>query len=431
MNKLGVLLPLILLICFSTSCKGDRYKRDIDAAETEIRDLENLPDQDEVDQPAKIAKATFFIENSESMFGYVRGNTNYVDVISELSEKPMFVEEGVTREFNFINGGDSLEITPIGDDPADLRDKLNINGFSCGDPTKSNLNSMFQKALARARVDTISILVSDAIYDIGNRNDPLLALTTEGDATRARFIERLREGGLQTIMIKLHSQFEGHYFPASGGRIRINQIRPFYVWIFGESELLNKYFTEKYIQSLKGYSDVARFLKFDDLKIPFQATSQNPRSGRFRFNRRDKNKLIDVEANNYGEGFKFSFASDFSGLPFSDSYLENIRNYSCTNNYSVIEVSKVSKKIHQVYEFEPTHLITVSNLQSPYGTLDVYLNNIVPKWIKESNTDDDSNIQSDTTKTFGFEVLTEAISGAYTYMIGDENVTKFNFEITQ
>ena len=63
MNKQGVLLSLLLLICFSTSCKRDRYKRDIEAAETEIQDSTNLPGQSKVYKPAKIAKATFFIEN--------------------------------------------------------------------------------------------------------------------------------------------------------------------------------------------------------------------------------------------------------------------------------------------------------------------------------------------------------------------------------
>ena len=80
----------------------------------------------------KISKAVFFIENSESMFGYVNGLTEYVDVISELSEKPEFVVSNTIREFNFINGGNSIKITKIGNNPTTLKSKLNKSGFNCG-----------------------------------------------------------------------------------------------------------------------------------------------------------------------------------------------------------------------------------------------------------------------------------------------------------
>ena len=215
MNKLRVLFSLLVLIVFSTSCKEDRYKRNVEAAEGEIEifesessDTKNLTSKPIIVRPSKIGKATFFIENSESMFGYVNGFTEFVDVLSELSEKPMFAAENTPREFFFINGGEDLEITPIGDDPALLKDKLNTKGFRCGDYTKSNLNSMFQVALEKARQDTISILISDAIYDIGRVGAPMNALSTEGRETRSKFITRLEQGDLQTILIKLHSNFK-------------------------------------------------------------------------------------------------------------------------------------------------------------------------------------------------------------------------------
>lgn len=437
MNKLRVLFSLLVLIVFSTSCKEDRYKRNVEAAEGEIEifesessDTKNLTSKPIIVRPSKIGKATFFIENSESMFGYVNGFTEFVDVLSELSEKPMFAAENTPREFFFINGGEDLEITPIGDDPALLKDKLNTKGFRCGDYTKSNLNSMFQVALEKARQDTISILISDAIYDIGRVGAPMNALSTEGRETRSKFITRLEQGDLQTILIKLHSNFKGDYFPVSGGRIRVNQIRPFYIWIFGNTELLNKYFSEEYIESLEGYSDLARFLKFEGLNIPYQATSQKL-LGRLRFDRSNKNKLIDVTPDRSGQGFQFSFAADYSQLPFSDTYFKNVDNYTCSNDYQVKEVTEIRKKIPGIIAFNPTHLITVSSSKNPYGTLDITLKNVVPDWIETTNTDVESNIQENTTQTFGFKFLTEAISEAYAFQNKEKNVTKFSFEITK
>lgn len=421
---INILVTSMVSIIFVFNSCTRPYERDSDSDQTESSDTSKL-----IKHESKINHVTFYIENSESMFGYVNGFTEYVDVISELAEKPKFAEEKTPRDFYFINGGDNLEINFIGDNPVVLKTKLNISGFRCGDITKSNLNSMFQKALKKASKDSISILISDAIYDIGKPEAPMNALATEGKETRSRFIERLGDGDLQTIMIKLHSHFEGYYFPVGGGKIKIKQTRPFYIWIFGETELLNKYFSEEYINSLKGYADMARFIKFDELNIPFQAVSQN-KKGSFRFDRRDKNILNDVKSDRNGQGFQFSFATDFASLPYSDSYIQTTNNYSCSDdNYEVTSVTEIKKKIYEVTSFTPTHLITASTQNSPYCELNISLKNVVPIWIVNTNSDDESNIKSDTTQTFGFKFLTNAISEAYLYKNKEKNITNFTFEI--
>ena len=45
---------------------------------------------------------------------------------------------------------------------------------------------MFQIALEKAKADTISILISDAIYDLGRPEAPMNALSTEGRETRSK-----------------------------------------------------------------------------------------------------------------------------------------------------------------------------------------------------------------------------------------------------
>ena len=151
-----------------------------------------------------LRKVTFYLENSQSMFGYVSGISRYVDVVAELAEKPDFVKEDIPREFFFINGTGPV-ITPIGDDPVVLKKKLNTAGFRCGDITRSNLNGMFQTALSNAGGGAISILISDGIYDIGDGG--MTSLVTSGKETRSQFIRRLQSANLQTLMIKLTSEF--------------------------------------------------------------------------------------------------------------------------------------------------------------------------------------------------------------------------------
>src|SRR5690349_10871292 len=61
----------------------------------------------------KIGKVTYYLENSESMFGYVSGSTGYISVVSELAEKPEFVAEKTVRDFYFINGQSPVKTTSI------------------------------------------------------------------------------------------------------------------------------------------------------------------------------------------------------------------------------------------------------------------------------------------------------------------------------
>ncbi len=376
-------------------------------------------------QEPKTTKAIFFIENSESMFGYVGGITSYVEVIAELAEKPQFVIEKTDREFYFINGSDPV-ITPAGDTPSALRSKLNRSGYHCGDITKSNLNGMFQTALNSAGPGVVSLLISDGIYDIGGAG--ITSLVTEGKGTRTQFINRLTNGNLQTIIIKLQSQFDGDYFYASQrGKTRVNGLRPYYIWIFGESSLLNTCFPNEYIETLKGYTDMARFLKPGITSVPCQATADNS-LGTFKFDHKARNRLNDAKTDSRGRGFQFSIAVDYSGLPYSDTFLTSPENYSISNNYSIVSITKPSTKIYSV-PFSPTHLITVKTVKSPAGQLIVSLENNPPAWIASTHSDSEDNIGQDKTHTFGFRYLTNGILEAYESVSEDKSIASFKIDI--
>lgn len=422
MNKRPInYLTISLIICsliFSIVSCGNRPNRNQQVKVGAATNKEHTLD-----------KAIFYLENSESMFGYVNGITNYVDVVSELSEKPEFVAQKIIREFYFINGGNTLSINSLGTNPAILKNKLNQTGFRCGDITKSNLNSMLQVALEKAQNGTISILISDAIYDVGQL--PLSALPTVGKETRSKFITRLENGDIQTLLIKLKSNFNGNYFYCShSGTQFLNQERPFYVWIFGKSELLNEYFSEEYIsQHLKGYENFARFLALAEKAIPNQIVSFN-RKGAFKVDREIANRLIEVKPDRNGQGFQFAIAVDFSSLPFSENYLTSTLNYNCNLNYKTVKIEKITEiQKFEVHSFtHPTHLITLFTNQNPCGNLKIVLKNEVSNWIKDTDIVNENSI--DNSHTYGFKILTDAISEAYAYKSKGKYIAQFDIEIS-
>jgi hypothetical protein len=412
------LCRLILLIMITTGCTGKSGNR----SQATLQRTSPVLSVSEV----KLRKAIFYIENSESMFGYVSHISEYVGVLAELAEKPEFIMDKIPVEFNFVNGIGPT-VTPIGNNAAVLKNKLNRQGFNCGDITKSNLNGMFQVALKNAANGAISLLISDGIYDIGGAG--VTSLVTEGKGTRTQFISRLMTGDLQTIIIKLRSKFDGDYFYASQtGKVKIQGARPYYIWIFGDSKLLNAYFPNEYISTkLTGFENMARFMKPGTSVVPFQATAEQS-IGTFKFDHIMVNRLNDSKSDSHGMGFQFSIAVDYSKLPYPDSYLESKDNYTITDKYTIVSIKKPVAKIHSV-AFTPTHLITVKTMKNPAGMLNISLVNKNPGWIRSTHSDSENNIGQDQTHTFGFSYLMDGIIQAYESVAEDKSIASFKIDI--
>lgn len=439
---------LITLIFYSCGSRDERLGKVRNNQQTEelvVDAVKNTPgygksfsgktQNTNINQQHTISKVIFFIENSGSMLGYVRQANDYKNAIVCLSYFPEF--DNSIKEFYFINGtsslskGSNISLNLIGSDPELLKNNLNRSSFNeNGDTRYSDLTRMFEKVLSCAKGGEISILVSDCIYDVGEESDPLTALRIETEKTKKVFRDRLATENIQTIIIKAESKFDGQYYYASKkGSQYLNQKRPYYILIFGDSKLLNKHFTEDNISNkVAGYVSMARFMKIDNIKIPYQATNQNSK-GTFRFHKANKNKLMDAEKDRNGQGFQFSIAVDYSSLPFPDAYYKSHNNYSQSGTYKIVEIYKPSKKIPEVTSFNTSHLITVCTKTSPYGNIELTLKYEMPTWINETGIVDEKGILGDTIHTFGFKYLIDAITEAYQYKNKQQNLSSFKFEI--
>ena len=412
-NSSLVIYFLIIVTIAGSGCKS-RSGRDTGSKTTtsykEI--IIPLPEQDD----AVLEKVIFFIENSGSMFGYVKQANEFKNSLVGLAYLPEF--DKAEKSFYFINGkSDTLKksnisINYIGSDPEILKNKLNPESFNIGDVRFSDLNRMFKISLDSAKRNQISVLVSDCIYDVGAEKDPLTALDIEIHKTQQAFRNRIENEDVQTLIIKTSSRFDGDYFYASKrGSIRIyDKHRPFYIIFFGRTKLLNDLLTEESISSkIVTPFQTARFFVNDDKNIPYQIAPSVKRIGSFKLDFRDNLHLTDAEP--FKGKFQFTIAADFSPLPFSDSYYASINNYECLfSNFMVAEVEKIAKKIPGI---DGTHLITMVTEKNPLGELEVVLKNVMPEWIAETDIVDEDNI--DSIHTYSFKSLTDAISEAYAF----------------
>jgi len=427
--KLNFLVSLVFLLTLPAACHNlnDRMSK----TEYEITSETASPVSNLVMPEKKLEMITFFIENSGSMFGYVRGNTEFVSVLTELAQKPDLVRLNTNFDYMFINGR-APTVTPIGNTANLLTSRLNPAGFQVGDFGNSNLNAMFEVALANAGGNNVSILISDCIYAVGGLTNPLSAIINEGRGLRSIFIHRLEQENIQALVVQLSSRYQGRYFPGMGGVINnLDQQRPYYVWIFGDSDLLNHHFPESYFSSLPGYNNLARFFKTDEFNTSFEVVSFND-VGRYRQDRNDPNTIHSVRLDRLTNEFQFSIAIDFKSIPYPESYLLDKTNYICSDNYQIISISpatELSALIINALPFEPTHVITVKAEASPIGTLRVALKYVFPRWIEESTTDNDRHSPVDTNTTFGLHQLMQSIKEAYMEHSSSEILAPFIINI--
>jgi hypothetical protein len=364
------------------------------------------------------SEISFYVDNSGGMFGYVnksgKGDNNFILALSDIAHNPLFPQDDVKKDFNLINGPDELVVTPLGSDASKFSGCLNPQCFNQGNISGNDLNAMLQLALEKAVDNKMSVFISDAIYDIQDKSNPLNDLRSAGFATRNHFIERLEKNNIQTLIIKLSSFFSGEYFyGATTGGTTIDQERPFYIFILGSNDQINRYFSNEYVQGLDGYRNHARFFLPKDYDIKFVVSSSYKKRGQFRPGMDKPTTLSDVESNRNGE-FQFSVGVNYSNLPIAEDYLMDPSNYKVTQEYEVVGVDRADDGIFTgVTSIDPTHLITIRTKGLPYGSVKLSLQNKLPMWIDKTHIINDQDIEGDTTSTFGFKYLVQGIADAY------------------
>lgn len=424
-----ILLACFLLVLITSSC-GSRSNKSISEdndQQIEIPSVDDSPgygksfnsnnDKRKAVTPVpqkKFSKVIFFIENSGSMKGYVVGSSSYVDLLSNIANHPDLIRNNINRAFYLTSGTSTPRRV------TNLRQSLIPANFN---ESRSDLNNLFRTALDSTRTNSVTILVSDGIYDMCPDPIPLNTLSILGRDLRSVFIKKLQSSDFQTIVIKCKSSFNGRYYPGNCcPAYPIIQERPYYIWIFGNSDVLKKYFPDNYLNNLRGYLDMARFFIYPEGNDNCSPNSHK-RIGTYYPSRNDANTLERAKSNS-SNVFQFSIAVDFSQLPLSDNYLNDISNYSCTNGFDVVTIDKPTDVSRLGYPNQ-THLIVVKKTGNPIGTLTVSILNKGYPWISSTNIPDDCNIKGNTNQTFGFDVLNQAILEAYQNFNKANEIQKF------
>ena len=325
----------------------------------------------------------FYVENSGSVKGFFKGNTNDAgNILKEFYDR---IEENKgdddTISLNYINNEiSSQKIT--------INKWLNQIHGKCTSPF-SDIDKVLEQILLTTNDNTINILLSDYCFEsrFGNLDKAKSEITnifTKG-------INKYND--LSIAIYKYEASFDGFYFP---GRIRFKGIRPLYLWIFGPS------------RKVKDVTNLPITLE-NEAKMflqPMEVCTTMVVTNNARMTDKGKDIIVkhwkeDRYENNL---YKVDIKVDLSKVIISDSEIKDITKYTIAPNEYYIDNIKSESKGQYIYTIATNQRHFACDLVIGYTTK-------LPDWVITSNFENNS-LPKDST-TYGIKSLIEGVNNAY------------------
>ncbi len=346
-----------------------------------------------------------YIENSGSMDGYMCDGSQLKDAIFDyISDLNEFSKK---TNLYYINS----KSIPFNESLEQYIKTLNHFTFqkAGGDRSNSNIGLMIDSILENANDSTVNIFVSDCILDLPAINSQKFLNTCQISIKNAINEGRKRTPNLSVEILKMTSDFNGKYFYPNGSAEILKDVkRPYYIWIFGDNNVLAKLNSEVPFSRLKKYGLEESVSFSKTVSIPYDIKNMTITSS-----------IINPIKGNYYATIR----ADFRATLQPESTIQNPSNYSFTNPDMSIKEIKTIKDINSQY----THYLTCV---IPCKTR-IMQENIVfnppktPNWVSESNDESGLNIRNNLTKTTGIKHLIEGVADSYKNDIS----TSFKFNI--
>lgn len=388
--------------------------------------------------PQKSAQVQFYIENSGSMHGFVRGGTQFKDVLEHLMV--MARDEYGHVGVKFVNS--AVVGTGLPEDVSEFCLKLNPNTIRVGKTTSSDINDIFAQVLRRTDRNTISLLFSDCIYSVHGKNATAF-LNHEKNLTQKAFMDAMKRHGddLSLVMLRCKSRFTGYYYDMNDEGHLYDGMRPYFVVIVGPTTLVRD-FCNRIPLDGENINGLANKYMVSPRNVALDNTNACILTSDFTNARRiiPLRKSLGIErmdVGNSNEPLYFSVAVDANRLFTDESYLKNTANYTTAPaGLKVVRIDKVAPEGTAYGDcvsagLENPYYIT---LQTPNETVEgqikVNLKYKLPDWVEEASISDDTRkVPSD--KTFGIGYMMRGINDAFLSKNPEKSIFKLDFVVNK
>lgn len=389
---------LIIFFILVSSCSNSRTK------EQECKN--SKPSQINSVQKTKPI-INVYIENSGSMDGYVKGVTEFEQAVySYLSDIKI---AGLTDSLNlyYINS----QVIPQGSDIADFIEKLEPTTFKNrgGKRGTTDISNLLKTILNETKPNQIAILVTDGIFSPGKGKNAEQYLVNQQIGIKSNMADYINKNPNSAVVIyQLSSKFDGWYFNREDSKIKITEQRPYYIWLIGNTNLIDTLIKLVPEKNIKGSGVQNIFSITGGKKVVEYAVKMG--SGNFDLDKKDpKNTIKNLKKESKGKqnSARFSVNVNLSGFLLTENYLNDVSNYEMNNtDYSLTINKSVSN------HFGYTHQLNFESVNVHKGLISVKLKTQIPPWVDEINDEDGTTPIS--RKTYGIKYQIHGIYEAFT-----------------
>ena len=370
---------LLLFILLFTNCGSEKIK-----VSSELRNstINKTPPTIKV-----------FLENSGSMDGYMCDGSQLKDAVyAYLSDLKL---NSSSLELNYINS----KIIPFKGELDTYIKGLNPQSFKNAGGNRSNtdLGQMIKNVISNTNDTSISIFISDCILDLPAKNAQDFLTNCQISIKNSIISGRDSISNFGVVVVKLTSKFKGKYFYPNNTVENLNDVtRPYYMWIFGNSNIIANLLDNAPLEDLRkyGFEDMISFVSQND--IPFDINNKYTTS-----------KIINP-TNGY---YIATIRADFRTTLQPNNIIEAPLNYSFHDSSIRIETIKPITAQNSGY----THFITIKIPKETKVIEDILTFNAprISNWVYNSNDELGTDIKNNLSKTTGIKYLIEGIADAY------------------
>ena len=239
-------VALVLLLLHSC---GGRPQPPMPEGSNSVAGISSVVDSLAVELPK--CNVNVYIENSASMDGYVKGVTEFESSLYSYLSDIKLADFCQSLNLNYINS----KPLPQPDDVRDFIEKLEPDSFKRkgGDRSTTDISNLFQTIMSEQGKDDVAILVSDFVFSPGKK-DASEYLTNQQIGIKTHFVNRLKEDpDYSAILYRLVSKFDGKYYNKLDNPTQINAERPFFIWLLGNKDQLQRLTKEVKKEDMKGH----------------------------------------------------------------------------------------------------------------------------------------------------------------------------------
>ena len=349
-----------------------------------------------------------YIENSGSMDGYVGiGKTDFKSAVyNYLSDIKI---SDITDSLNlfYINSN----IIPHRPDISDFIEKLNPTTFRQrgGNRGTTDISNLIETLLRETQENAVSILISDFIFSPGRNRDAEEYLINQQIGIKTNIAEVLKIRNLGIIVYQLSSEFNGFYYNREDRPTKIENRRPFYIWIIGNVPYITELHQRIPAAKFKGSGVENAFTIMQGNQIVDYAI--RPGTGKFSLDKKSpKTKIVSVKKDHNGK-LTFAVNVDFSKLLLEDEYLKNKNNYTLNDKDYQLQITNSPASAHNY-----TQSLNLTSDKVKPSNLSIKLNMFVPEWVELMNDNEglDINTNEAMSKTYGIKYLINGVYEAFT-----------------